>query len=197
MWIRTNEQEEAVAALGAFARFLPLAKADLFEWRWAILSLHTALQGFMVVAIRDSAGLSPLPDDLAAAWLQAYRCGLPTPEERLDKFLNLYKKIKRNNVTALVQGRPFTPAGTQGYSVKLLNRLRNQFVHFLPASWSLEVTGLPHMCLDCLAVIEYLSRDYRNLLWPDETYVQRIDAAVGSASPLLNVLKREYEGKAV
>ncbi len=197
MWIRTNEQEEAIAALEAFARFLPLVKPDLFEWRWAILSLHTALHGFMVVAMRDSAGLSPLPDDLAAAWLQAYGCGLPTPEERLDKFLNLYKKIKRNNVAALVQGRPFTPAGTQGYSVKLLNRLRNQFVHFLPASWSLEVTGLPHMCLDSLAVIDYLSRDYRDLLWRDETYVQRIDAAVGSASPLLNVLRREYEDKAV
>jgi hypothetical protein len=151
----------------------------------------------MVVAIRDTAGLSPLPDNLAAAWLRAYRCGLPTPEERLDKFLNLYKKIKRENIAALVQGRPFTSSGTQGSSVKLLNRLRNQFVHFLPASWSLEAIGLPHMCLDCLAVIKHLARDYRDLLWRDEKYVQRIDAAVGSAGPLLEALKREYEDKVV
>ena len=79
LWIRTDEQEEAVAALEAFAHFLPLVATDLFGWRWAIVSLHTALQGFMVVAIRDSAGLSPLPDDLAAAWLQAHRSGLSTP----------------------------------------------------------------------------------------------------------------------
>ena len=194
MWIRTNEQEEAIAALEAFARFLPLAKVNPLEWRWPILSLHTALQGFMVIAIRDSAGLSPLPDDLAAEWLQAYRCGVPRPEERLDKFLNLYKKIKRSNVAALVQGRPFTPSGTQGYSVKLLNRLRNQFVHFLPASWSLEVTGLPRMCLDCIVVIGYLARDYHDLLWREQTYVQRVDAAIGSAKPILQALKREYEG---
>jgi len=199
MWIRTNEQEEAVGALEVFAQFLPLARTDLFGWRWAILSLHTALQGFMVVAIRDSAGMSPLPDDLAATWLRAYRCGLPTPEERLDKFLNLYRKIKRRNIAALVQGRPFTPSGTQGHSVKLLNRLRNQFVHFLPASWSLEATGLPHMCLDCLAVIQYLACNYRDryFLWREEPYLHRIDAAIRSADALLNEFKHEYEGKAV
>jgi hypothetical protein len=88
MWIRTDEQEEAVAALEAFTRFLPFIRGDRFAWRWVILSLHIALQGFMVVAIRDSAGLSPIPDDLAAAWLLAHRCGLPTPAERLDKFQN-------------------------------------------------------------------------------------------------------------
>ncbi len=199
MWIRTNEQEEAVGALEAFARFLPLTRTDPFGWRWVILGLHTALQGFMVVSIRDSAGMSPLPDDLAAAWLRAHRCGLPTPEERLDKFLNLYTKIKRLNVAALVQGRPFRPSGAQGYSVRLLNRLRNQFVHFLPASWSLELTGLPHMCLDCLAIIQYLAHDYResHLLWRQASYLGRIDAAVRSSETFLKDLKREYETKAV
>ena len=68
-------------------------------------------------------------------------------------------------------------------------------MHFLPASWSLDVTGLPRTCLDCLAIIQYLARDYRDLLWNDETYLQRVDAAVASAGPLLNSLKHEYESK--
>jgi len=195
-WIRTNEQEEAVAALEAFTRFLPGVKTDPFEWRWAILSLHIALQGFMVVAIRDSAGLSPLPDDVAAKRLDAHRGGGPKPKERLDTYPNLYEKIKKANVAALVQGRPFVPSGTQGRSVKLLNQARNQFVHFLPAVWSLEITGLPHLCLDCLAIIEYLARDYRDLLWHREAYLQRIDTAAANARALLDGLQREYEGGA-
>src|SRR5438093_1055479 len=73
MWIRTDEHEEAIGALEAFCRFVARVREDPFEWRWAILSLHTALQGFMVVAIRDSAGMFPLANDVAAAWLAAYR----------------------------------------------------------------------------------------------------------------------------
>jgi hypothetical protein len=61
MCIRSNEQEEAIGALEAVARFLPRVREDPFEWRWVIISLRTALQGFMVVAIRDTAGMFPLP----------------------------------------------------------------------------------------------------------------------------------------
>jgi hypothetical protein len=53
MWIRTNEHEEAMGALEAFGGFLARVRQDSFEWRWAILSLHTALQGFMEGAVES------------------------------------------------------------------------------------------------------------------------------------------------
>jgi hypothetical protein len=193
IWIQTNEQEEAVGALEAFARFLPRVREDPFDWRWVILSLHTALQGFMVVAIRDTAGMFPLRDDLAAKWMKAYRSGQSPPKERLDSFPNLYKKIRRKDIADFLQGNPFVPSGTQGCSVEMLNRLRNQFVHFLPASWALEATGLPQICLDCLAIVRYLVHDYRRLLWRDAAHLQRIDGARGRATAILQDLKREYE----
>jgi hypothetical protein len=193
IWIRINEQEEAVGALEAFARFLSRVRGDPFDWRWVILSLHTALQGLMVVAIRDTAGMFPLPKNLAAAWMEAHRSGQPPPKERLDSFPNLYEKIKKKDIADFLQGNPFVPSGTQGSSVKMLYRLRNQFVHFLPASWALEATGLPQICLDCLAVVRYLAHDYRRLLWRDAAHPQRIDGALGRATAMLQDLKREYE----
>ena len=196
MWIRTDEHEEAMGALEAFGRFLARVPQDAFEWRWAILSLHTALQGFMVVAIRDTAGMLPLASDVAAAWMAAYRTGQPLPQEHLDSFLNLYRKIKRSEIANFLQGNHFVPSGTQGRSVKILNRIRNQFVHFVPASWSLEGTGLPAMGLDCLAIIRYLAHQYRDHLWT-AAELERIDAALAFATVTLEDLRGEYEGEAV
>lgn len=192
MWIRTNEHEEAIGALEAFTRFVARVRQDLFEWRWAILSLHTALQGFMVVALRDTAGMLPLSDEVAAAWMAACRSGQPLPQERLDSFPNLYKKIKKREIAEVLQGHAFSPFGTQGRSVRILNQTRNQLVHFVPASWSLEATGLPAMCLDCLPIIRYLAHDYRELVW-EMAGPSRIDAALANATVVLEGLREEYE----
>ena len=78
----------------------------------------------------------------------------------------------------------------------MLCRLRNQSVHFLPASWALEVTGLPQICLDCLAIVRYLAHDYRRLLWRDAAHPERIEGALGRATAMLQDLKRESESGA-
>ena len=46
--------------------------------------------------------------------------------------------------------------GTQGRSVKQLNKLRNEFIHFVPKGWSLEVDA--RIVDDCLNVIFLPSR---------------------------------------
>lgn len=194
LWLRTDEAEEAVAALEAAARFAHDVPTDLFGWRWTVLAIHNALQGFMVIALRDSAGLLVLPDDLAAEWLAAHEAERDYPEERLDLFMNLYKKIKRVSIAQQLGATPFTPAGTQGRSVKRLNTLRNQFIHFLPASWSLDVSGLPGVCLDALDVVEYLASSYRDLLWHDDTHPARISDALNEARARLQSLEAQYRG---
>jgi len=196
VWIHIDEHDEAVGALEAFERFASRVRQDSFEWRWAILSLHTALQGFMVVAIRDTAGMFPLSSDVAAAWMAAYQSGQPRPRERLDSFLNLYRKIKRPEIASFLRGHRFVPARTQGRSVRLLNRIRNQFIHFVPGSWALEGTGLPAVCLDCLAIIRYLAHDYRENVWT-ASQLDRIDAALLGATATLDELRGEYESQAV
>lgn len=109
-------------ALEAFGRFVAGVPGDAFEWRWAILRLHIALQGFMVVAIRDTAGMLPLAKKVAAAWMAAHRSGRPVPRERLDSLLKLYRKIKCTEIATLLQADRLVPAGSQDRSVKLLNR---------------------------------------------------------------------------
>jgi hypothetical protein len=188
--------EEAVAALENAGRFAAEVQADLSSWRWTILSAHNALQGFMVVAIRDSAGINVLPKALAKAWLKAHEDGQSYPEERLDSFLNLYGKIKKTAIAAQFQAVRFVPSGTQSASVRRLNTLRNTFIHFLPASWSLEVSGLPRICLDSVGVIEFLAFSYRTISWSDDKLPARVSQAAAAIRRTLVKLGADYRAAA-
>lgn len=53
-WLRTDEKVEALESLKEFKRHLEAIEneGDLNSWKWSLLSLHIALQGFMVWTIR-------------------------------------------------------------------------------------------------------------------------------------------------
>lgn len=180
-WLRTDEAEEAIAALESFVGFLRDTEEDVLNWRWAIISLHIATQGFMVVALRDSAGLTPLRDDVASEWLRAYRAGEKLPKEKLDSYRGLYKKVKRKQIAAQLQAEPFQPKGRQGESILRLCDFRDRFIHFVPSSWSLEVDGLPRICGDVLGFVDYLAHRYRWIIWHEENQPTRIKAALSYA----------------
>lgn len=169
-WLRTDELREAVLAICMVKEMLNRVNDEPYYWKWVVLALHNALQGFMVLALRGSDGLSVLKDDCAKAWLDAYERGDGNyPEARLKRFLELYKDIKSDKMRIYGDSRPFRPQGTQGRSVKLLNRLRNEFIHYTPKSWSLEISGLPKVVEDCIGVISFLAFESRNVVWHEES----------------------------
>ena len=92
------------------------------------------------------------------AWREAYAEGnaLPTDQEKLLPFLDLYDKIKRRGMLEYSSAERFVPQGSQGRSMKKLNFIRNEFVHFTPKGWVLELSGAPRIAIDCLDVAEFL-----------------------------------------
>jgi hypothetical protein len=192
-WIRTDEIEETSSALETTAEVLRRIPGDLYQWKWAILALHNTVQGFMVLALRGSHSLHVYRPEDAARWLEAHEKWGPYPTDlKLDDFLNLYKKIKGELMLKFVDSKRFVPSGTQGRSVKELNGLRNEFVHFTPKGWSLEVSGLPVICLDCLNIVEFLGWESRNLPWPDENAMARVRVALDAAREAATNLRDEY-----
>lgn len=193
-YFRTDEYEEAVTALESVAEWSNRVGDQITYWRWVVLALHNAVQGFMVLALRGSDGLRPLRDDVAEAWLKAYREGGEYPIEKLDSFLNLYKKIKTDLMIFFVHSRKFKPTGPQTQSIKQLNSLRNQFIHFLPRSWLIEVSGLPQICLDCIKIIEFLAWECGNIYWNDQVMKTRTETALRDAKATLEHLNTIYIG---
>ena len=194
-WLRTNESEEVAAALEFSAEKLAHVGADLFQWRWVIFGLHLAAQGAMAIAVRDSAGLTVMPKRLAAKWIDAYELGEELPPERLDWFLELYAKTKDHELARQLQAVAFQPTESQEDSLCRLHSLRNRFAHFVPGGWSLEVSGLPLICLDVVGFVEFLLTAYRSLIWHDDDHPARFAQSLSRARDELDALATEYANR--
>jgi hypothetical protein len=58
----------------------------------------------------------------------------------------------------LYGGRPLILTARQKYSIKMLKKsLRNNFEHFKPKGWSIEIHGLPGIAIDILDIIRFLA----------------------------------------
>ena len=192
-WLHTDEYEEAVSALEFVLEASSRLATDVSRWRWVIIALHNGLQGFMVIALRQTDGSGPVPDDVIDRILAAHRAKQPQPPERLHKFLVLYRLLRSRRMDRFVQSKRFQPLGTQSKSVCRLNQLRNEFIHFTPKGWTLELVGLPHICLDCLNVIQFLKSDSGNIFWHDSDLGQRATIAITALIALFTALHHEYE----
>jgi hypothetical protein len=195
-WLITDEAVETVSAFEVFAEEAQRLSSDPYRWKWAIISLHSGLQGIMVLALQGSHGLHVLREEDAERWLEAHDKGGPYPDDlKLDDFLSLYKKIKGDKMLKYIDSQKFVPKATQGGSVKLLNRLRNEYVHFTPRVWALDLEGLPTMALDCLSVAEFLARESHNVTWKEDDLIGRMDQACKSArASMVGLQKKKKNG---
>jgi hypothetical protein len=164
-FLRTTEHEEAVRSLEWAELQARGLSTDPYLWKWVVAALHNATQGFMVLALWNGNGLLTLRPRIAEKWLKAYESGGPFPAEKLDDFLNLYAKVKDANNFHTVGAGPFAPSATTDRSLKLLNEIRNNFTHFTPKGWSLELAGLPRIALDALSLIHFLGWESTAITW--------------------------------
>jgi hypothetical protein len=191
-WLITDGAVETVSAFEVFAEEAQKLSADPYRWKWAIIALHSGLQGIMVLALQGSHGLYVLREEDAKRWLAAHERGGPYPGDlKLDDFLSLYKKIKGDKMLKYIDSRKFIPKGTQGSSVKLLNQLRNEFVHFTPRVWALDLVGLPAMALDCLDVAEFLAWESHNFTLKEDDLIERMERACKSARSLMSSMQEK------
>lgn len=193
-YLITDGFVETVTAFETLADELERVTSDPYRWKWAILALHSGLQGMMVLALQGSNGLHVLKPGDADRWLDAYEQGGPLPSDlELDNFLSLYKKIKSDLMLLYVHSRKFLPERTQGSSIKFLNRIRNEYVHFTPKVWHLELEGLPSKLLDNLDISEFLAWQSGNIFWKESDIEQRIRKAFKLSRIRLVSIKEDYK----
>lgn len=192
MYLRTDEEAEAAEALCMALRLTDGLDRDLRLWRWVIIALHNAAQGFMVLSLRHGNGLAALTKECAAAWLKAHEKGGPYPDERLDSFLGLYEKIKSTKYGELGGNKRFVPGVSHDNSFTKLNNIRNEFIHFTPKGWSLEVDGLPRICLDVFSVIEFLGWETANIFWHEPALREQAQLCAYKLKEQMNALHKLY-----
>ncbi len=196
MYLRTDEEAETANAVMMAAQFADRAHEDPHLWRWIIVAMHNAAQGAMVLSLRHGNGLLALTDECYAPWMQAYERHETPPPEKLDSYLNLYKKVKHSQWGQVGGNKRFIPNGSEGQDIKLLNSLRNDFIHFTPKGWSLEVDGLPRICLSASRLISFLALETQNVFWHAVESRSLLEQSLAAFTGSMNELHAKYAASA-
>lgn len=87
---------------------------------------------------------------------------------------------------ALYGGKPLELTESQKYSIKILKKsLRNNFEHYIPKGWSIEIQGLPGIAMDILDIIRFLSVETFRYQHLNQTQWRRIKSIIFQSKRLL------------
>jgi hypothetical protein len=186
--LRTDERLDTEGSLRKAAQTLALVRADPSEWKWALLAIHSAVQGIFVIALSLGNNLLTLKSGHAAGWLRSHRSGEPYPSKLdLDYFGELYKKAKEHS--------KFSATQDHDKAVGQLNELRNNFIHFHAQGWSIQLAGLPTICLDSLEIVEHLGWKFGGIYWHTNAQSRRARRHFRQLVRELKQLDENYNSK--
>ena len=194
IWLRTDEGEESVSSLMMVRDASTLVSSDLSQWKWIVIALHNSLQGFMVMSLRNSNDFQIMPKKLANEYYEAYRDNKTLPKVKLDCFLKLYKKVKNDkHMKHFIYSKPLPQSNDNDWCVNKLASFRDDFIHFTPKGWSIEVSGFPLICLTIIEIIRFLCCESGNVNWYNSELGEKAQVILSECEENLLRIKTTYE----
>lgn len=159
-YYRTDEKENAVDFLEAAAVFY--AGDHPHKWKWLTISLHGALYGFAVLAITGTN-----PDRVSKG----------------KKLISMWKALERcqgdSYILQYVDSRRLDLSKDERNAIEILSQeFRNNFEHFMPKLWSIEITCFYAIVGNVCRVIRFLALESGNVFLTADKG-ERITAALG------------------
>jgi len=160
-WLRLDQLENAIDSLEMVRHFL-ISLHGHIRWKWATIALHQALYGFAVCATKptDSSWALKKPDD---------------PESQL---VDIWTALKRARDPTWMPRYDWVPLVTSPAEDEAIERIvtefRNEFEHFRPKAWAIEVSGMPELFQDVLRVIRHLALDSNTVTYVDDELRDRV-----------------------
>ena len=119
-----------------------------WKWKWAIIALHQALYGF---AICSTLGTDP-------TW------SLKEPSRPTNSnLISTWEAINRSKKKEWMpwgNSKPLETTLEEDLAIEtLVTIFRNEFEHFRPRTWIIEVSGMPNIFKRVLRVIQFLALD--------------------------------------
>jgi hypothetical protein len=150
--VRFDEIENVLASLDMLAVLTPLVKRRRGKslWKWVMIGAQDAIQGALVCAVADTTRTNVLRKESAKkmlGWLS------DTSKDSPGEYMADFKTLLRLAAIEL--------PSQDAKDIKKLHSFRNDFAHFTPKTWAIELVGLPSIIGAALRVVEELMRSDR------------------------------------
>lgn len=185
MYLKTDQANDVICSLEQVVRSIEAASSDPLNWKWAILAMHSALQGAMVCHLTGTAEVGALDDKSIEAahdyherdrkgLIKRVSCGTDEfglaiykpatkidrpPQEKLANATTLIKRLRNKDKRVEQAGGIVEVTDKEFSDFKALDSLRNQFTHFPPTSWLIELAGMKNIVRSALTIIQKIQAD--------------------------------------
>ena len=161
-WIQTDEAQDVAGSIRQVLRTAQFVKEDPSAWKWVALALHSALQGACVCHLTTTAQpIGAITEQNAIEWLAYFEDSRANPNAipprtYLMILPDLLKAVRKPNSAgdrSNASGLEISDSELQ-WLRRFHDEVRNQFVHFQPISWSIEVSGIPELAKLVTRILE-------------------------------------------
>lgn len=182
-----DKHNVALTSLEMLLYCLKSVEAKKSYWQWIYISLHAAVQAYMVLALSGSNPLLLYRKDDAEEWLRKCDNHESLPTYKLDFFINLYRKIESDDFLLYRTSQRFVPTPSQDRSIAELNDRRNDVVHFTHGGLIIIMSDHPYqMVIDCLDFVDFLAFQSNNIFWGDEYYKDETKRLLNECKSIIN-----------
>ncbi|WP_234902507.1 hypothetical protein [Agrobacterium larrymoorei] len=152
-WIQTSETEDVAGSIRHAIRAAQFVAEDPLAWKWVVLALHSALQGACVCHLTTTATpLGAVTKRNALEWHAYFENSVTDPKVKPpDIYLMALPDL------LLAVRKPYSAGDRSNAAGIVINQtelrwlrrfhvdIRNQFVHFAPMGWSIDMSGIPEI----------------------------------------------------
>ncbi|HWP91808.1 MAG TPA: hypothetical protein VNN20_06390 [Thermodesulfobacteriota bacterium] len=166
-YLRLTEERNALDYLEKAYDYIRQVEKDEWAWKWVILALHSALYGFAICASMGSSS------DWVAPVIKKGKNKGQRQLISIGKALEFCQNPSWMKI--YVHSKHLTLSKQQEESIdKLKNWFRDEFEHYKPVRWSIELHGMPQICIDVLEVIRFLALETGNCIHLTQTQIKKI-----------------------
>ena len=172
-YLKLRGETNALDFLEKASQFIKQTENDHRAWKWVIIALHGALYGFAICVCQGST-----PNNVT------------TETKRGDKLIGFCEAIERcqklTKLPRLATARALVLTDDQRQSMEFLTKeLRNNFEHYIPRFWSIELHGMPKIAIDVLDVLRFLALDSGTLLCLNEKERNTVEELIAESKRFL------------
>lgn len=202
-YLRIDEKQNTLDSLHKTRVFLAKVDEDEFYWKWAMIALHNAVYGSMVLVL-----LGTNPEKVRA------KSKSKDGEEKLIGFREAFRRVQDKEVMRMYTNSKFVCITSDAEKYKrmpeykdkaeffspelresiehLNNYIRNQFMHYYPASISFGKGGFVQIIEDVTRLIEFLLLRSGNFKIDSDKEAEYIKAEIASIFDSVGALKGKY-----